>query len=104
MAEPRTEGSQASPGAQTLLASTRNLSQGGAKRVSWGAYGAVPFEILLEHVRGAGVVWGQIIPVTTALVTGELPFTLQTQPGDVIRLRTRSAVIGEVQATLAVEP
>lgn len=104
MAEPRTAGAQASPvAAQTILATTRNLA-GGLVEVGWLIWGQVPFEALIEHVHDGAVTWGQIIPVTTSLVVGRLPLPMPTQPGDVVRLRTRSQVQGEVQATLMVGP
>ena len=103
MAEPRTQGAQASPAAGTVLATTRNLP-GGLVRVSWIGWGQAPFEALLEHVRGAVVQWGQIIPITTSLVVATLPDMLSVQPGDVIRIRTRSDVLGEAQMTLFVSP
>lgn len=89
--------------AGSVLATTRNLP-GGLVRVSWVGWGQVPFEALLEHVRGVAVQWGQIIPITTSLVVATLPDTLSVQPADVIRIRNRSAVVGEVQITLFVSP
>ena len=103
MAEPRTQGAQANPAAGTVLATTRNLP-GGLVRVSWIGWGQAPFEALLEHVRGVVVQWGQIIPITTSLVVATLPDTLSLQPGDAVRIRTRSDVLGEVQVTLFVSP
>ena len=103
MAEPRTQGAQASPAAGTVLATTRNLP-GGLVRVSWVGWGQAPFEALLEHLRGVVVQWGQIIPITTSLVVATLPDMLSVQPGDVIRIRTRSDVLGEAQMTLFVSP